>query len=142
MNRDSTTTLLRMEAGVVLALILVAYPMISGPGWLWFLVLLPDLSFAAYAAGPRFGAIAYNVAHTTLAPMLLGLAGVLTHHPVLVDLALIWAAHIAADRALGYGLKRSTGFGETHLSSQRPFATTAAQANVQDAGRVLTGVQA
>ena len=29
--------------------------------------------------------------------------------------ALIWAAHIAVDRALGYGLKYGAGFGLTHL---------------------------
>ncbi len=28
---------------------------------------------------------------------------------------LIWIAHIGLDRALGYGLKYSTGFGDTHL---------------------------
>lgn len=30
--------------------------------------------------------------------------------------ALAWAAHIGFDRALGYGLKRPTGFKDTHLS--------------------------
>ena len=30
-------------------------------------------------------------------------------------LALILLAHIAADRALGYGLKYATGFKDTHL---------------------------
>ena len=29
--------------------------------------------------------------------------------------ALIWIAHIGLDRALGYGLKYATGFGDTHL---------------------------
>ncbi|MFP5406506.1 MAG: DUF4260 family protein, partial [Gammaproteobacteria bacterium] len=28
-------------------------------------------------------------------------------------LALVWAAHIGADRALGYGLKYGSGFGDT-----------------------------
>ena len=28
---------------------------------------------------------------------------------------MIWLAHIGIDRALGYGLKYSTGFGFTHL---------------------------
>jgi len=137
MKRDSTTTVLRLEAGVVLALTLVTYHLISGPGWLWWLVLLPDLSFAAYLAGPRLGAAAYNFAHSALVPMLLGLAGVLSHHQFLLDLALIWTAHIAADRALGYGLKRSTGFGDTHLSAQPPVAQT----NLRQAAQVLQGVK-
>lgn len=29
--------------------------------------------------------------------------------------ALIWIAHVGMDRALGYGLKRDTGFRDTHL---------------------------
>lgn len=33
-----------------------------------------------------------------------------------LPVALVWAAHVGADRALGYGLKESTGFGDTHLS--------------------------
>jgi hypothetical protein len=28
---------------------------------------------------------------------------------------LIWIGHIGFDRALGYGLKYSTGFGDSHL---------------------------
>ena len=27
----------------------------------------------------------------------------------------LWALHIGADRALGFGLKYPTGFGDTHL---------------------------
>ena len=30
-------------------------------------------------------------------------------------LSLIWANHIGADRALGFGLKYAAGFGWTHL---------------------------
>jgi hypothetical protein len=35
--------------------------------------------------------------------------------PLLTQLALILLAHIAADRALGYGLKHASGFKDTHL---------------------------
>ena len=34
---------------------------------------------------------------------------------LLVQLALIWVAHIAADRAMGFGLKYPTQFKDTHL---------------------------
>jgi hypothetical protein len=30
-------------------------------------------------------------------------------------IAIIWAAHIGFDRALGYGLKYPTAFSDTHL---------------------------
>ena len=32
-----------------------------------------------------------------------------------VQLALIWLSHIGGDRLLGYGLKYSTAFKDTHL---------------------------
>ena len=41
--------------------------------------------------------------------------GFAPHMPILHALALIWAAHIGFDRALGYGLKYAAGFGVTHL---------------------------
>jgi len=69
------------------------------------LILAPDLSFAGYAAGPRIGAIIYNGAHTTIGPLAVGAVCLITGGGVPVELALIWFAHIGADRLLGYGLK-------------------------------------
>ncbi|MEJ0027488.1 MAG: DUF4260 family protein [Rhizomicrobium sp.] len=39
-----------------------------GGDWKQFAILFlaPDLSFAGYLAGPRFGAAAYNTLHSTL----------------------------------------------------------------------------
>ncbi len=34
---------------------------------------------------------------------------------IALQVAAVWTAHIAMDRALGYGLKLSTGFSDTHL---------------------------
>jgi len=34
---------------------------------------------------------------------------------LIMQLGIILAAHIAADRTLGYGLKRKSGFKDTHL---------------------------
>ena len=65
--------------------------------------------------GERVGAAVYDAAHTYALPILLGLAGVLADAEVAKTLALIWLAHIGADRAIGYGLKYPTDFNETHL---------------------------
>ena len=118
MKMDSVITYLRLEGGGTLVLSIVAYLSIGGPGWLWFLILLPDLSFFAYRFGPRRSALGYNLAHTYLMPLLLGLLGRLTGLPVLYNVALVWAAHIGADRLLGYGLKYPTAFGDTHLGQR------------------------
>jgi hypothetical protein len=79
------------------------------------LFLVPDLSFAAYLAGPRTGAYAYNALHTTLGPLALAATGVLSGGNFFLFLAAVWLAHIGFDRILGYGLKHTTSFGDTHL---------------------------
>lgn len=108
--------LLRLEWLAVLGAALIAYGL-SGFSWLLFVVLIlaPDLSMFGYLAGPRVGAVAYNAVHTLVAPALLGLAGWWLSLPLFMALALILLAHIAADRALGYGLKYASGFQDTHL---------------------------
>jgi len=68
-----------------------------------------------YLAGRRAGAIACNALHILIVPLVLALAGRLFGNSTVTAIALIWIAHIAIDRALGYGLKLSTGFQDTHL---------------------------
>ena len=96
--------LVRVESAVLLVVSLVLYAHLGG-GWgrfaLWFLA--PDLSFVGFAAGPRAGAIAYNLVHTLAGPLALALVALFV--PALMPYALVWAAHIAADRVLGYGLR-------------------------------------
>jgi hypothetical protein len=48
-------------------------------------------------------------------PALLAAYGLLGGTPAAVSVALVWFAHIAMDRLLGYGLKNPTGFTDTHL---------------------------
>lgn len=109
--------LLRLEGLGLFVLAVLLYSQ-TGLSWLAFAVffLAPDLSFLGYLAGPRAGAAIYNLAHDTLGPVLLLIGGFLfAAHPAVLAAALIWIAHIGIDRALGYGLKYSTGFKFTHL---------------------------
>ena len=108
--------LLRLEGAAVLAGSLVLY-FDQGYGWLALvvLVLAPDLAAVGYAAGPKVGAVAYDTTHTEALPIALGVGGVVATEATLVQVALIWLAHIGADRLLGYGLKYPTAFGDTHL---------------------------
>ena len=89
----------------------------TGVSLLAFLVLFfaPDLSFVAYLAGPKIGAFFYNALHTWLAPVLVAAFALLTDWRYGYGIALIWCAHIAFDRSVGYGLKYATGFKDTHL---------------------------
>ncbi|WP_214471487.1 DUF4260 domain-containing protein [Mesorhizobium sp. dw_380] len=108
--------IIRLEWAVVAAAA-VAFYASSGVSWWLFglLILAPDLSMLGYLGGPRIGAVAYNALHILIVPVLLLLAGHLSGNAAAIAVALIWIAHIAIDRALGYGLKLSTGFQDTHL---------------------------
>ena len=109
-------TLLRLEGLTLFAGMTLVYGFWGGPWWLYaVLFLAPDLSFLAYLAGPKIGAWIYNAAHTTIIPFAMLTVGFGFAPPLVLSVALIWLAHIGIDRALGYGLKYSAGFGFTHL---------------------------
>lgn len=107
--------ILRLEGALALIASVWFYTLFGG-GWLLFalLFLLPDISMVGYLSSPRTGAFTYNLFHTYSVPLLL----VLIAWPAqgyMFSLALIWIAHIGFDRLLGYGLKHTTRFQDTHL---------------------------
>lgn len=109
-------TLLRLEGLTLFAGMTLLYAVWGGSWWVYAVVFfVPDLSFAAYLAGPKVGTIIYNAAHSYMAPMALMTTGFATNSPLTLSIAMIWLAHIGFDRTLGYGLKYSAGFGFTHL---------------------------
>jgi hypothetical protein len=119
-------TLLRLEGLTLFAGMTLLYWVWAGYWWVYgILFLVPDISFAAYLAGPRVGAIVYNAAHSYMAPMTLMVTGFALASPLTLSIAMIWLAHIGIDRALGYGLKYSAGFGFTHLGRIGKDAKTA-----------------
>jgi hypothetical protein len=108
--------LLRLEGAVIFLGALALYLERDDPLWLLLvLALAPDLGAIGYVAGPRVGAATYDAVHTLALPVAVGAAGVIVDAGTAVALALIWAIHIGADRALGYGLKYPSGFEDTHL---------------------------
>src|SRR5262245_38748836 len=89
----------------------------SGGNWLFIvpLLLLPDLSAIGYLAGPRVGAVTYNLVHNWVPGIaVLGL-GIWLDSPALLLAASILIAHVGMDRAVGYGLKLPGSFHQTHL---------------------------
>lgn len=112
----SALRLLRIEGLAALAAALVAYSA-TGESWLLFalLLLVPDVFMVGYLLDPRKGAAIYNLGHTYAVPLVLLGIGWVGGNTLTLSIALIWMAHIGMDRALGYGLKLPTGFGDTHL---------------------------
>jgi Domain of unknown function (DUF4260) len=109
---------LRLESLVVVVAAVALYFDGGYAPWAFFAFLLaPDVSIAAYLAGPRIGAAFYNLAHTYAFPIAIAAGCLLTGEAGLpVQIALIWAAHIGIDRVLGLGLKYPTNFRDTHLN--------------------------
>lgn len=114
----SVLFLLRVEGLFILAASVLAYAKF-GSGWSTFALffLAPDLSLAGYLAGPKIGAVAYNLAHSLVGAVGVLAAGIVLSAPLAITAGIIWLAHIGFDRALGYGLKYSAGFKFTHLGT-------------------------
>lgn len=108
--------LLKLEGLLIGVLSIWAYSVISGD-WRMFalLILIPDLSMLGYLAGKDIGAKTYNIIHSYLLPVGLGVVGFINGDNLLLSLAFIWTAHIGIDRVLGYGLKYAEGFKVTHF---------------------------
>ncbi len=84
--------------------------------WVWVpLFLLPDLSMLGYLAGPRIGALSYNLFHHRGLAILIAAAGYWMNIPLLLTTGLLLLAHSSFDRMLGYGLKYEDDFKHTHL---------------------------
>ncbi|MEQ1768855.1 MAG: DUF4260 domain-containing protein [Devosia sp.] len=114
----SVTSILRVEGATVFIAMLATYQLLGGNWWLFaLLILAPDLSMIGFAGGEKRGAQVYNVVHTYTAPLVLAAIAWLAGFPALLPLAVIWAAHIGADRAIGYGLKYPESFKVTHLGA-------------------------
>ncbi|KEO51995.1 DUF4260 domain-containing protein [Thioclava pacifica] len=110
----------RLE-GAVIFIAGLALAAMMGPGWSWWVWIViffaPDLSMLGYLAGPVSGAVAYNLAHIYGFGLAIAALGALpvAQTPWLVAAGLLVLAHAGFDRMLGYGLKRRSGFQDTHL---------------------------
>ena len=126
MATGGVKTLLQAEGLAMLAASAGLYQHIGGD-WKMFglLFLAPDLSFVAYLFGARIGVAGYNMAHAVIGPLLLAGWGATSGNHLALAVALIWMAHIGFDRALGYGLKYASGFGDTHIARKSPLKAAA-----------------
>jgi hypothetical protein len=110
----------RLEGAFVCIAALVLF-VVLGDGVAWWLAAIlffaPDISFAVYLAGPRLGALAYNLVHVYAFGTVLLAIGVGLDAPVVAALGALWVAHSGFDRMLGYGLKSPEGFTFTHLGT-------------------------
>ncbi|MDD5411522.1 MAG: DUF4260 domain-containing protein [Methylobacter sp.] len=131
-TKGAVRVVLRLEGLCVLVAASVAYSKF-GLGWGTFALffLTPDISFLGYFAGSRIGAVSYNLAHSYSGAVACLVAGLVLPAPTILGVGLIWCAHIGFDRALGYGLKYSSGFGFTHLGRIGKFPAITSNSTVK-----------
>ncbi|GAB5398836.1 MAG: DUF4260 domain-containing protein [Aureisphaera sp.] len=85
--------------------------------WWWYLVLFlaPDIGMLGYLVNTKFGAFTYNVFHHKGIAIGFMLAGMFYLGDLYTFIGTLLYGHAAFDRALGYGLKFSDSFQNTHL---------------------------
>lgn len=115
-SKISPNLLLRLESLALLSGTVAVYARVA-PDWLLFALLLfaPDIAMIGYLRDVKTGSMIYNVGHTLALSLALVAIGVAAFSTLVVQLGLIWTAHIALDRVLGYGLKYPTTFKDTHM---------------------------
>jgi hypothetical protein len=107
---------LRLEGLAVLAASAAAYLALGGPLVLLVpLLLAVDISMAGYLAGPRAGAVLYNLGHSMATGVLVAAGGWALGVTPLLLAGVVLLGHAGMDRLAGYGLKYPTSFADTHL---------------------------
>jgi hypothetical protein len=111
------SVILRLE-GLAVLTVAAGYYAMQGFGWLLFvlLFLVPDLALVVFIFNRRAGALAYDIVHSYVLPLVLAAASFAIGYRLGLQLALIWLAHISMDRMVGYGLRYISTPNDTHLS--------------------------
>lgn len=109
--------ILKLESLCSLLICLFFYHYLN-QNWLLYIILffIPDISIFMYIFNKKIGAIVYNIFHTYLWSFILITAGIIEKNNLIISFGIIYASHISFDRMLGYGLKYTDSFKNTHLS--------------------------
>lgn len=116
MEKEKMKNILKIEnlALLILGILLFAQTEYS---WWWFLGLffVPDISILGYLLNPKIGAICYNFVHNFIIGIAFYLLGVYFQNIECQVVGSVLFSHSAFDRILGFGLKYSDDFKNTHL---------------------------
>lgn len=109
-------TLIKLEEFGAFLFSIYLFSLLPYPWWFYpAFFFAPDLAMVGYLAGPRLGAIAYNIIHHRALVLGLFVAGAWFHIPVLSVCGAIFFGHSSLDRVLGYGLKYGDSFQHAYL---------------------------
>jgi hypothetical protein len=74
-----------------------------------------DIGILGYVVNPKIGAFTYNLFHYKGVAIVLLVLEMLFFGDMYTLIGIVLFSHLALDRALGYGLKYSDSFKNTHL---------------------------
>jgi hypothetical protein len=108
--------ILKVEEVLMFVLSIVLFAQLHFAWW-WYLALFftPDFSMLGYLVNTKIGAYSYNFFHHKGLAVAVGLLGFYLHSEVCMLAGIILFGHSSFDRILGYGLKFSDSFKNTHL---------------------------
>lgn|SRR5690554_7231 len=109
-------TLLKLEETALFILCMYLFSLLSFDWW-WFpaLLLVPDIGMIGYTVNSKVGAFSYNLMHNRGIASIVAIYGLASSNEYFQLAAIILFAHISLDRALGFGLKYTDSFNNTHL---------------------------
>ena len=108
--------LLKLEEAAIFLLCLLLFTQLNFAWW-WFpaLLFLPDIGMMGYLVNPKVGAYMYNFFHLRFVAAIVAVYAITYGNENWKLTAIILFAHISFDRILGYGLKHTYSFSNTHL---------------------------
>jgi len=107
---------LKLEELAMLGLGIYLFSLLNYPWWLFAVFFLaPDIGMLGYLVNNKTGAVTYNFFHLKSLAIVLYLAGIYFTIPEIMFAGIIVFSHSSFDRLLGYGLKYSDSFKNTHL---------------------------
>ena len=108
--------LLRLEEAGMFGLAIYLNSYLPFQGWvLWAWFLAPDLGMLGYLINTKVGAFTYNILHHKGVAIALYLAGFFLDIHELTLAGVVLFGHSSFDRIVGYGLKFTDNFKNTHL---------------------------
>ena len=109
---------LKLEEAAMLALSIVLFNQLHFAWWLFLVLFLaPDISMLGYLVNTIIGAYCYNFFHHKAVGIIIGLVGFYLQNEIYMLAGIIIFGHSSFDRILGYGLKYTDSFKNTHLGS-------------------------
>ncbi len=116
-------TILKLESLMMVIFASLVYYQMNSYMYLsfqrFYLVILVwlsvDVSMAGYLVNKKLGAFTYNLIHNYILAFAFLIAGAFFQNFDVISIGLILMVHVGIDRLLGFGLKYSSHFKDTHI---------------------------